>query len=276
MGIPDYDIPDAIVHAALSAARSGVGEALKQLLTDPDPNRAYLAAEKAQSQGLENWEADELLAVISGLSVYVDDFPDVAGLLFSARDRAIFWLGEMLSRVPDGADLATVSAALSQTRPATRFQALQRAQKRQESSDRPPSWIEALGAQYAREARRLVMQNLRRRDQADEMPVAYYINFATDNGDPEALKAAVQSLIHQGSVELEDVASRTVGIRRLVSPGAAWRLGDADQATWNRIAPDGTDPWYEVSPEQDVDTSDVSWVNRRRFVRGRLQPPGRA
>lgn len=48
---------------------------------------------------------------------------------------------------------------------------------------------------------------------------------------------------------------------------------DFDRSTLARIAPDTDDPWYDLDPVPDIDKSDASLANRKRYVQDRVRRP---
>ena len=273
MGIPDHDVSDFAVRQALSEMRSGSPENLQKLLTDANEDQAYLAMEKAHEHALGDWSPDQLLALTSSLCAILENLPQHPGFLFSARDRAISWIGDILRILPTTTEAAAVQDALRNTEPATRFTIFQQANYGASPDESTHTWTHAVGRELAQEAVSLVLSHLKQRDQAEEWPVGYFINFAIDHGEGPSIKRAIQELVDIGTITVDDVAARAVGTSQLTgSARGSAGIGDVNQDVWDWIAPDVDLSWYQLTRESNVNLADTSWGNRRRFARGRLRP----
>jgi hypothetical protein len=190
-------------------------------------------------------------------------------MIFSVLERSILWISGLLGSI-EAATPSDVLSALAPAEPATRFQIVDRAIGKAE--DGVPSWLQGVSESIGEEAVDLFAENLASGDEAGEEPLGYYANVAIRYGLATQLRQRVTDLLSTGKTGLADVAARMVGTRTLLGAGDR-ELGDIDRETWERIAPQVDDPWYGLSRLDDVDRADLSWVNRKRFVQGRLAKP---
>ncbi len=124
----------------------------------------------------------------------------------------------------------------------------------------------------AREAVGAVGEHLRLGDLAPTeasalMPFMFIARF----GDLSAARDEVLAGLG-GDFTTEDLAARFVGLSYLVSANPVPRMNSFEQDTFALFAP-ADDPLYEASMEAGLDAHDVSWSNRRAFVRGRAAAP---
>jgi hypothetical protein len=276
MGIPDHDVSDETVANAVVKAGQGHGEALAELLSTPDVGRAFLVVEKVREQSLEGWSVEQLLLLAARLADSVDSLAEESTLFFSAQERVISFLGSLLIRAGTPTESSAVLSALSGASTATRYQVIERAERDfAKTVGGGPDWLKDVISSYAAEAVDSFLRHLDEGDGAAEAPTRYWASFAGAHGRREELRTKVALAVAGtlASSSLEDLAARVVGLHAIISPNANWQLGDPDQVTWNWLAPNDDDSWYDLDVEDGVDRNDLSWSNRRRYVRGRLRRP---
>lgn len=275
--IPEGDIADAAVHSALVEA-SVVGldaEALKSLLTDPYPGRADLAIQKFRKATAPvggPFAGEQVnLQLIQAVAGCLEDLEDAQRTIFGRQEQCIYWLSELLRRLPESTHKDDVVSALAACRNwKLRLQVMQQA-IRPEEDDRPLPFLVQVAAVLAREASDHILEHLRLRDGAaigNEALIGFM--FVDQFGDANALRDLILERLNL-DFSLEDLASRFVSVNYLIGPTPTPRLGDFDVQRFAKFAP-REDPFYEAPREPHVDEWDVSWTNMRAYVRGRAIP----
>ncbi|WP_197028857.1 KAP family NTPase [Blastococcus sp. URHD0036] len=277
MGIPAHDVSDAAVRAATRAASQGDGAALSTLLQDEDRERQLLVLSKATNDDNQPAIDSERLQLALVVADLVNQAPDEDGSPFGTREELLGWLSRQIADLdPDTPAQRIVDLLQTLSSGALRTRAWRRVEYALERrpSDRLPKWSTEVAESLASEAVSHFVEHLL---QADSAPtgsqVGYELHFALRHGRASELRAKVQELLTSEKIDLSVLASRLVSAHTIVGIRPNWELStDFDQETYDLIAPPGDNPWYSESREE-VDTHDLSWANRRRFVVGRVSPP---
>lgn len=270
--VPADDIRDADVRAALQqAATPGDGaDLLEGLLTAGSSERNGLALRRMWAVSVEDGAQLDSIALLSSLMGMWEKVPDSSQMLFNHRDMLTRWAAEVLQQVPGRtrADDLETALELCAVRDG-RLHVLWFAGRRREALAEP------LATVASREAGRLVLlvlENLRKGDSADESePTLFWLMFIAEFGDLRSALKQIENVRDHG-VSAEIIASRCVSIAHIIGTDGPGHLSDFDQRTFARFAP-ADDPFYELQAEPDVDQKDLSWRNRRLYVRGRATRP---
>jgi hypothetical protein len=274
IGIPAHDVSDAEVLAAVTAAAEGQGEGLRALLLSPDRSRAYLALSKAIRVNVPSTPAKrlELLRVLAGLA---DDLDHSAMRWFSASERAMVWMSEILLQLGSTVSAENVHDAIADASTLVQLRIWWTSSPRLDSLPESPSWTTAVNDRLTGAAIESFMANLLADDGASrDDPAGFYACFATARGGETKLLSRIESALKAGNISIAGLAARVVSTRTPMGvPDATSELSDFDNELWKVLAPDRNDPWYDLPIEASVDKDDVSWSNRRRYAQGRAKRP---
>lgn len=277
MGILDHDVSDATVTAAVTAATAGDAEPLRKLLIGTSDEFRGLVLSKCITPSNKPTTDAGRLKLAQVLTVISNELPADDTGPFSDLDQVLGWIGDTLV----GLDMATPAEAVRDVLwglagPVLRIRAWRRVESSVERAYRSatPPWFDQLTEALVEEAADSFLEHLKQGDAAPEgSGVGYQVHFVLRH-DGEPFRTAVRKLIESGEVHVSVLASRLTSARTIAGITPDWQLSpDFDQETFNHLVPPGDDPWYH-EPVQDIDTRDLSWANRRKFVAGRVnQPP---
>jgi KAP family P-loop domain len=274
--VPEEDIPDVDVTAALDEARTeGLGHALMEsLLTSSYPGRADLALGKLWNSSVPERDNHDTPAVTLSLLIAVlsllDRLEGGTNSLFRRQERGVIWAAELSRHLPADTDLNDLMAALNEC--GDLFLRLHVIWEAAKSPGDNQALIDEAAALLAAEAVTHVMEHLRLRDEADsETSALFPLMFIVRHGDVAAARAAIHRELGV-RFGTEDLAARCVSIAYLVAANPIPRLSEFDQETFAEFAP-SQDPLYQVTEVSTVDEHDVSWTNRRSYARARVRAP---
>ena len=275
--ITSDDVSDVLVRTAVDAALDGDGSPLEQLLTDPDPSRSLLAADKAKIVDLGARSPASMTRLITTVLACVPALDRNIRGFFSTRSRTSVWVAHLLAQNAEHMTTEEIRGALASAGDlATELEIWRDVRKfvGDDSDQRMPAWAMTLTSELANGAAEMFLENLRQGDQAStENRIGWCRYFAMSYGDVEAIRASVDVGLEQGEFTIEDVASRVVGIHQLMGPAEPRdQLGDVDEAHFRQLIT-RDDPWFGEDIVVGVDEFDVSWPSRRRYARGRFPRP---
>lgn len=277
MGIPDHDVRDAEVTAAVTAAATGDAEPLRKLLVGTQQDLRGLVLSKGMTPSSQPSTDTGRLKLVEVLAGIANDLPSDDSGPFSDLDQILGWVGEALAGLDRSMPAEAVRDVLRKLDgPPLRIRAWRRVENDIERAYRSamPTWFGQVTEALLEDACENFLDHLKLGDDAPEgSGVGYQVHFVLRH-DNHRLRQAVRTLIESGEVHISVLASRLTSAMTAAGVTPDWRLSpDFDQETFNELAPPGNDPWY-AEPIQDVDTRDLSWANRRKFAAGRVsQPP---
>lgn len=197
--------------------------------------------------------------------------PEQTGVLFDVRDRMTYWAADVMTRLADSTTADELEVVLDRCEdPHGPLNVLWAARGSAEELSEV-----VLEAARRRSERCLVeaVDHLRQADDADlEATVRFRLMFIVQFGDPDAAAQRIRTDLDD-AVSVETLASRCVTVAYLVGAASSTgHLNDFDQETFARFAP-ATDHLYSAAVDSSVDDKDMSWANRRAYVRGRAKAP---
>lgn len=214
--VPEGDIKDSAVTAALGAAAEGNGAPLRALVFQANSETRTLALRKIVDRLFGNDEhppispAEELVTVLASIAAEIDEFE--GGFLDSPRRQATTAVEgaviQLLAVTPSIDLLGLLSATEDPMLPMEVLWRLVREE----------SLTEDAGEHVARASRKAadglvstILTNLRARDSANPSERAHFmINFVHACGDFQSLRDSVASGIDAGEFTIADVAARFV------------------------------------------------------------------
>lgn len=272
LDVPDNDITDASVKAAVESMRTGDDSVLVGLLTDSDRQRGELALTKARQLAENITSPEALFALIqSGAKAVAALDGDIKFAGFGVRDRTIYWLGELVARVGEDLDLTTIEDAMGPLDLLDVVRILNSARGQAPASTWV--WEAPYKSAIANTLADRFVVNILERDDAPAARTISMLMAASENQLLGPIRERLNGALAAGSITLEDIAARLVS-SALQAGETVWKLHDVDQAMWTELAVgSSSDPFYKRSRRTDLDVTDHSWRNRRRYAQGRLRPP---
>lgn len=282
--IPEGDIADADITAALDEARTeGAGHQLMHgLLSSTYPGSADLAISKLWGASIpERGEhGATLLVSIPLLTAVASEFEGLEGgttSLFRRNERAMRWAAELAQRLPAGTSPDDLLRSLSacgdlNMRLHVAWWASNEREDTGEVASETAQLIIDSARRLADDALAAVIEHLTLRDEAPTgvstlFPFLFIERFGDVDGAREAIRAQLGA-----DFSVEDFAARFVGVAYLISANPIPRLDSFDQETFARFAPDN-DPLYAETRVDAIAEGDITWQNRRAYVRGRARAP---
>jgi hypothetical protein len=275
MSIPAHDVSDAAVHTAAVSAWAGEAAELIALIESSTPERQLLVLAKlARPENAPTTDSQTLNFAQSLITL--TNLLDDSDSRVNALDSVLSLLARQFTSLPTDFRAESIWSLMT---------GLSQAYRRirlldfvgYTVDDRPLStfaWVDEVNASMVAEAMRNFVANLTARDDASTSDaIGYQLHFALRRGAEVNVAAEVRRLIEHDRIELEDLAARLVSTSSIAGlEDPHWRLHEADQGTFDRLAPSTDDPWYN-EPAIDVDLSDLSWQNKRTYARGRFKRP---
>lgn len=271
-GIPSDDVGDAEMEQLLNDADvQGAKSDLTSFLSTAKHARADLAVRKlvmrttgdvesARTATLGLFEA--VLAARTNL--------DTDGI-FSPRDRATSWLGSAARRLAPqiGAD-TLLTALATRTDLPTALELTWIAARFDPDTETPaPAAVGAVAERLAKQAVEALLAGLRRRDADDlETPYHFYVHFAAKYGDVPDITSRLQALFSAKEATVEDFAARCVTVATIIAAAPVHRLNRFDRCSFSLLIPPD-DPFYNLPLRPGLNTTDLTWPNRRVYAHGR-------
>jgi hypothetical protein len=279
--IPDGDIPDAVITAALAAGAAGDAARLRRLLLGGDYERAMLALSKIRIRypdpSVQYFEhgaspgpvTSDLIRV--GMAI-INDLPERMAAWTEELSTTTYWIANLsriaVSKTPE-LDLVDLYAACDSIERRAYVVHIALGEL-----ERLPEPAQAALRRLHNEVAALVMHelltDLRGRDNSTSQttgPFLYRFVLTSDIG-PD-LQTAAQNAIANGDFTEEDVAARFVGFAYVVggtgTPSSASFSGDLF-TTLTGIPANSTD-----SNERD-DWTDANWARKREFAMRYVRP----
>ncbi len=276
MGVPSHDVSDIEMEAALIAASDGHRTKLMELLTGTDDERVSIVINKldlatelfTQMQAEDENRLEILRVVLSGL----DEIAGTYSLFQTARDKVVAWAGRQFGELSVSVTGREVLATLERA-PDLRTQLV--VFRRLHKLDPVPEWLGFIRESLSQKCADELIEHLKKRDNPGglESP-GYLIYFLSTFGLAEPSTKAIKMGLESGTFTIADVAARFVRHSNLSTPGADNpRLDEFGQDEFDRLVPACEDEWYD-KPVEAVESSDLSWENRRRYAAGRAKRPG--
>lgn len=272
--VPQGDIADADIRRALvQAGTPGEGRDLLHAMVARVPSqRVYRTLRRLRDtwQG-EHEESVEPITLLGNVMSLWDCVSGQTGEWFEPRDRLRWWASEILAGV--GTEVSEDQVVTALTRNSSLFAVLQVVWgARKEASLSQPTKDSA--SKFALEGLDTALKHLMERDKGSyETPVAFLFMVLAEFARTEEYQGRVQSTIED--VGLDTFASRFVSVINSPTEPSRGEFLGFDQETFARFAP-GDDPLYTMPKVSPLDGADVSWANRRAYVRGRVSRPERA
>ncbi|KRE56156.1 hypothetical protein ASG70_03060 [Phycicoccus sp. Soil748] len=276
MGIPNNDVSDATVAAAVTAAIAGDADLLKDLLVGSADDFRGLVLSKCINPSNQPTTDAGRLKLVEALAEISNDLPTDDSGPFSDLDQVLRWVGDTLV----GLDRETPTEAVRDVLwkfngPVLRVRAWRQVENNIERAytSSTPRWFGQLTALLVEDAADNFLEHLKQGDDAPEgSGVGYQVHFVLRH-EGDLFQESIRRLIESGQVHISVLASRLTSARTTTGITPDWQLSpDFEQETFNQLAPPSDDPWYN-EPVQDVDSRDLSWANRRRFAAGRVRQP---
>lgn len=279
--VPEDDISNADVHAALQQARSeGAGAALFMgLLTEESvAGLPDLALDKLRNASIpergESLERAPTLNLLTAIATILPALESGKNSLFRRQERAIHWMADLIGGLPTTVDTHALMEAISACDDTIlRLRIVWDASQVAYDSDgkRPrSSALSAVAKMLVNEAMEYCFGHLALGDAADEDAVIVFpFMYLIREGDDEAVRAQLEKGLHDGAFTTEDFAARCVTLSHTVSRHPIGRLDGFANDVFSVLAPPD-DPFYDTQIES-VDTSNLSWSSRRVFARGRAR-----
>ncbi|GAA2164077.1 KAP-like P-loop domain-containing protein [Humibacillus xanthopallidus] len=276
--VPPDDISDSMIDDALQQAMTqGAGiDRMSSMLNDANHDRADLAYRKLVRHPLNKEPSTVSTVLIENVMSILPELDDRSGrgiLGLTMRDNVVRWAGDLLRRLGTGTPPSVVAAAVSACGELSlRLNVLWMAARTGESEAAVPLPLTDAVAQGVRDAFPEFLRHLELRDAAPaEQHVHVHLDFVAAFGDVDTAKNKIYELLDR-EVTVEDVAARCLTLQYLYVEKPVARLGDFDQSLFARFAP-AEDQLYTTDIVANVDREDLSWANRRRYVRGRVKAP---
>lgn len=280
MGVPRHDIADKEVSRILAATMSGSGIELHVLLTG-DKARSDLFITKARvDDSLADVPLDFRLTLIRELNSCLPSIPqDTEHIFGGLRRRVVYWVASLIADLafdqaidPDGIDeslgIAPFDDRLEIWNQVTR-------DSRMASPTPKGPWLAALRERMSERATVAFLDNLRLGDAAPiDQPALFYLNMAVHSGGAEDVRNGLASLVSSETISVADAAARFISVAYYLGVGdPSGHLEEVNQDWWNLVGPQGPDNLYTKQKTPGLDKNDLSWVNRRKYVEGRIQEP---
>jgi len=270
--VPADDVPDADIDAALGESSTpGAGhELMKALLTEGSSARVELAVRHLWKASRQSTSDEDPLGVLCAVMELWSQVPEGAGALINTRMRMTEWAGELVGRLPDSTHSDALEAALDRCDdPEAPLNVLWAARRGEPLSG-------AVREVARRRADRFLTEVLDHLRQGDEAPrnahILFRLIFILEFGDPKTAAETIRAELDQG-ISVETLASRFVSVAYPVGVHPSLgRLSEFDQETFAKFAPSEAG-LYEERPVAALDQADLSWPNRRAYVRGRAKSP---
>ncbi|WP_193665926.1 P-loop NTPase fold protein [Nocardioides kribbensis] len=309
MGIVTHDVRDSDAREAVQAAAAGDASPLVRLLTGQapdatpspggpaitttppsgpiDPSRQMLALRKCMHRANQpSTDPGQVLdkariRLASSIVTTIALVPEEHGSMFSAHSQLLRWLASTIAGLDDNQPAVDIIALAEPLDVSTRMRLwrdTEQAMPEVRRNNTAPSWAGAVETDILDRAVAAIIDNLTDGDYAPEaLGIGFVLHSALSRNRVGELRQKIQAVIATGAVTLETLASRLVGIHGSVGVTTTWYLAtdEFDQSIYDQLAPPGDDPWYHQEVV-DVDASDLTWSNRRAFVRGRVTPPPNA
>lgn len=275
MSILKGDLSDGKVIDALDDAKEGHRDALVALFADKERSRTALAIGKAARLATFNRSVErfKLLSVLSGM---LDGLDDSHHVFMSDQSRAVSWMAEIIAPLGRDASVAEILDVLSSISLVLRLQVWERVFDRVRDERTRPPWVTETSRVMGDAAVGGFVEHLRARDGAPVgEPTSYHVRCAVKFGRADHLRGEVVKALLDSGVLLDDVAARVVSRSWVMGAEMPPKLSGIDQDLWAAVAPGSDDPWYRLPIDTSVDPHDVSWPQRRRYARGRVERPSR-
>lgn len=268
--VPEGDIKDSAVTAALAVSAAGDRGPLRALVLDTNTDTRALALRKIIDRLFGHDDhariapSVELVTALAAIAAQIDEFE--GGFLVSPRRQAIRAVEgaaiQLLAAEPHADLLGLLAATGDAVLPLEVLWGLLR------EHSVPGNAKEQVAAASRKAACMLapkILANLRARDGADPAErVHLMINFVRECGDAEALRASVEAGIDGGEFTVLDVAARfvhfsyPVGVANRLPSGAGFSGGEFTEVTG--LPARSGDTIHGVSWNTD------SWEARRAFA----------
>lgn len=264
--IADADLRDALVQAGTP---NGGCELISALMTGGSSQRSDLAIRRMWTSWKEAHDHLDPLVLLTNLMSLWEAAPTGTGAFFDPQQRLSFWAAEILAGLADDVPAGQVLEALNscevETGPLNALWETQGYGNRSEP-------VRIAATDLAEKGISKAIDHLRQGDSAPiDFPARFIFLFAVEFAGVAKIQALVQEAIQE--VGLETFGSRLVTTSRLLGVSEPKdRLSDFDQSTFSKFAPE-KDPLYSEMLVSDLDSSDVSWENRRSFAVGRMRAP---
>jgi hypothetical protein len=283
--VPDDDIADAAITAALAEARrQGPGAAaLSDLLTNEAvrglPDLALMKLQQASEPNRFNPpEATGTLNLVAAICHVLPQLPDGPNPLRRRWERAARWAAEQVCALPTDVEPDALQHALASCSDLLlRQRVVEFASRGPEAAfddgwPAEPGAIAVVAGRVADEVATFCLEHLAAGDAADPTSdMISALTFVVDKGDAERLRVRLREQLGDRFTS-EDLASRCVARSVLIAAEPVVGLEDLVAGLFSRLVP-LDDPFYDTVREDDVDRRDLSWANRRRFARGRAVRP---
>lgn len=275
MTIPENDIPDAVLHDAITTTLQGDATALIDLLTHADDARAYLAQEKAAKTSLCHKNAERLLLI--GALVTLPSHREALSL-FDPNAQRLKWTARLLSEVDDTASPDSVLEATRSDDLYTTLNVLWKLEERlKQLRAEPPAWHEQVTTEVAAAASDRFIAHLKDHDTADlKENVQFLARFTQHFGHGPQLAVKIADTIASSDVTTADLAALFVILEP--SGGHDDTSQDRNQFNvdlWEQLAPHTDDPFYDLPLAQGLDRDNDTWENRRLYAQGVAKHPAK-
>lgn len=279
MGVPDYDVSDALVGEALAAAGHGSSDQLRELLLDADKSRQLLVISKASAPAIQPISDEARIQLARTLAAVAGEISDEFRHFFGAQDQMLAWIARLILSLNADASAPVVSDLLDDlVSDVLRIRVWKYVQSglRDHPAQSGPKWVAAVTDSLADRAVAGTLAHLVLGDDAPlDTGVGTQLHFALSCGRDDDLRHQIAGLLQSGQLDAATVASRIVSVRSLMGVKPKWELSpDFDQATFDLVMPAGESHLYSSAIEE-VDVTDLSWRNRRRMASGRVRAPSR-
>lgn len=279
--IPDGDIPDALITAALNAGATGDAVPLGALLLESDYETAMLALSKIRIRypdpSIQYFEhgatpgpvTPDLIRV--GMAI-INELPERMAAWTEELSTTIYWMANLTriaaSNGPE-LDLADLYAACRRIDRQAHAVHIALSELDRLSAPAQAS-IRKLRDAVADQVLRVLLTDLRERDNSTSDVVGPFLyRFVLASGVRTDLQTAVRDGLAAGHFTEEDVAARFVGLAYVIGgsgkPSSASFSGDMFTDLTN-IPANSTD-----SNERD-DWTDATWARKREFAMSYLRP----
>jgi len=276
MGILDHDVSDREVDSAVVSAIEGDVAKLKDLIIGQSDELRGLVLSKCIDPANQPTTSARRIRLAEVLVPIANDLPVNDNVFVSDQDRILSWIADLLVGADKETSVDEIQTVIWKFNDlALRLRAWNRLESTIEDlpSSKSPSWHDRVKGLIVDDSIADFLEHLKTGDDAEiRSGIGYQVLFILRHR-AEELRTSILQLFDTNEVDLSTLASRLTSARTLMGVSPDWQLSpDFDQETFNQIAPPGDDPWYH-EPVQHVDLRDLSWVNRRKFVLGRVNPP---
>lgn len=265
MGIPDYDIPDSVVTAAIDNVISGDRSQVEMLLTTNNDERAIQILEKAEHYSLKFEEDDKIIQLLGAILPPLETLPRESDSIFSAHNRIRNWGATLLARLSDDVSPYAVLGAFKLiTNLRNQIEVLRSLLAKTERKPWLDDAIELVGENIIV----AFIQNLSLQDEAPaDFEMLYFITILSDWQMLEKLREKIRVGLSNNDFAEIDVAARCVeyGYGAPSEPFKT-RLIRFSEDIFESILPNTSLPRSGELPEQ-FDKFDLSWENRRLFAK---------